>query len=56
MRTLWRETHYGFVRDNGHAFLVAHAGGFTAQICVRAEFRHLYHHARLMIRLEEKTG
>ena len=26
----WRETHYGFTRDNGHFFGREVAGGFTA--------------------------
>lgn len=51
----WRETHYGFIRDNGHAFLADHAGDFTAQIRVQAKFSHLYDQAGLMIRLDDRN-
>ena len=30
----WRETHYGFTRDNGHLFGFPVVGAFTAQLRV----------------------
>ena len=38
----WRETHYGFVRDNGHFFGLEVSGGFTATLRVRAQYETLY--------------
>jgi regulation of enolase protein 1 (concanavalin A-like superfamily) len=56
----WRETHYGFVRDNGHFLRSIAKGDFTAEIRFRAVYNHLYDQAGLMIRLDErhwvKTG
>jgi regulation of enolase protein 1 (concanavalin A-like superfamily) len=56
----WRETHYGFVRDNGHFYAFQADGDFTAQVRVQAHFEHLYDQAGLMVRLDErrwvKTG
>ena len=56
----WRETHYGFVRDNGHFYAFQTDGDFTAQVRVQAHFEHLYDQAGLMVRLDErrwvKTG
>jgi regulation of enolase protein 1 (concanavalin A-like superfamily) len=51
----WRETHYGFVRDNGHFLGVKVTGGFTAQVRINADFRELYDQAGLMVRLDERT-
>lgn len=48
----WRETHYGFIHDNGH-FLGFHAGdAFTAQVRVRAHYQALYDQAGLMVRVD----
>jgi regulation of enolase protein 1 (concanavalin A-like superfamily) len=56
----WRETLYGFTRDNGHFLGVATAGDFTAQLRVRADYDQLYDQAGLMVRLDAqhwvKTG
>ena len=56
----WRETLYGFTRDNGHFLGVPTAGEFTAQVRVRADYDQLYDQAGLMVRLDEqhwvKTG
>ena len=49
----WRETHYGFVRDNGHLFACEAAGDFTAQLRVRARYEALYDQAGIMVRLDE---
>jgi hypothetical protein len=56
----WRETHYGFFRDDGHLFFEEANGDFTAQVPVSGEYRELYDQAGLMLRLDErhwiKTG
>lgn len=49
----WRETHYGFVRDNGHFLFVQTPGEFTAQVKVQGAFSHLYDQAGLMVRIDE---
>lgn len=50
----WRETHYGFIRDNGH-FLAFQAGdAFTAELRVRSHFKALYDQAGLMVRIDER--
>lgn len=49
----WRRTHYGFERDSGHFFFRELAGGFTAQVRVRARFEALYDQAGLMVRVDE---
>lgn len=49
----WRETHYGFTRDNGHFLGFEVAGPFTAQLRVRARYEALYDQAGIMVRLDE---
>lgn len=49
----WRETHYGFVRDNGHFLFVQTPGEFTAQVKIQGGFAHLYDQAGLMVRVDE---
>ena len=51
----WRHTFYGFVRDNGHAFLRPVSGDFTASAIVTGEYEHLYDQAGLMLRIDEKN-
>lgn len=51
----WRETHYGFTRDNGHFLGCAVAGDFTAQLRVRARYDALYDQAGIMVRLDERN-
>jgi Protein of unknown function (DUF1349) len=34
----WRETHYGFNRDNGHFFNCETNGDFTAELRVQAQY------------------
>ena len=48
----WRETHYGFTRDNGHFFAYATDGDFTADIKVEGEYRELYDQAGIMVRID----
>ena len=50
----WRETHYGFVRDNGHFFYTEVEGDFSAGVTFDAQFEHLYDQAGLMLRLDER--
>jgi uncharacterized protein len=56
----WRNTHYGFVRDNGHFLGFEASSSFTATVRVTGKFENLYDQAGLMIRLDEtrwvKTG
>lgn len=51
----WRETHYGFVRDNGHFLGKAIKGDCTVQIRFRAVYSSLYDQAGLMVRMDEKN-
>lgn len=48
----WRETHYGFTRDNGHFLALATAGDFTAQVRICASYQQLYDQAGIMVRLD----
>lgn len=56
----WRVTHYGFTRDNGHAYLDRADGDFVAHVKFTGDYEELYDQAGLMIRLDEqnwiKTG
>src|SRR4051794_7783549 len=51
----WRKTHYGFIRDNGHFYYQTISGNFTASVKLTGQYRDLYDHAGLMIRLDEMT-
>ncbi len=48
----WRQTHYGFIRDNGHHFGARRLGDFVAQVEVNADYRSQYDQAGLMVRLD----
>lgn len=50
----WRETQYGFIHDDGHAFLSEAPDEFTATVRVRGEYRELYDQAGLMLRADEQ--
>jgi uncharacterized protein len=56
----WRQTHYGFIRDNGHFLAFEAEGDFTASLKVQGRFEQLYDQAGLMLRLDDerwiKTG
>lgn len=56
----WQKTHYGFVRDTGHALVRKVTGGFTATTSFAGEYTHLYDQAGLLLRIDEsnwiKTG
>ncbi len=49
----WRHTHYGFVRDTGHAWLTPVAGDFTASAGFTGAYSALYDQAGLMLRVDE---
>ncbi|MBD2678898.1 MULTISPECIES: DUF1349 domain-containing protein [Nostoc] len=49
----WRETHYGFIRDNGHFFYQKIQGDFIAEVKVTGQYQDLYDQAGLMVRLDE---
>ncbi|MBH8555694.1 DUF1349 domain-containing protein [Nostocaceae cyanobacterium CENA357] len=49
----WRETHYGFIRDNGHFFYQQVQGEFIVEVKVSGEYQELYDQAGLMVRLDE---
>jgi regulation of enolase protein 1 (concanavalin A-like superfamily) len=51
----WRHTFYGFVRDNGHAFLAPATGDFTASAIVVGDYEQLYDQAGLMLRIDERN-
>jgi len=48
----WRETHYGFIRDNGHFLAYATDGDFTAELKVRGNYTELYDQAGMMVRID----
>ena len=51
----WRRTHYGFVRDDGHARLTPAPGDFSATVAFRGDYATLYDQAGLMLRLDAAT-
>ncbi|KJC58386.1 regulation of enolase 1 [Bradyrhizobium sp. LTSPM299] len=48
----WRETHYGFNRDNGHFLGFRTGEAFTAELRVQGDFRALYDQAGIMVRID----
>lgn len=51
----WRETHYGFIRDDGHFRHVSALSDFNAEVAYRGDYRELYDQAGLMLRLDERN-
>lgn len=49
----WRETFYGFTRDNGHFFYEKIQGDFVVDVKVSGEYRDLYDQGGIMVRLDE---
>ncbi|MBZ9676474.1 DUF1349 domain-containing protein [Mesorhizobium sp. ES1-1] len=49
----WRETFYGFWRDDGHFLHRPVEGDFTAEVTVDGRYETLYDQAGLMVRLSE---
>ena len=50
----WRQTHYGFVRDDGHLRYAFASGDFTAVVTVSGDYETLYDQAGLMLRFDER--
>ena len=50
----WRETYYGFVRDDGHLRFARVSGDFSAEATVAGDYRELYDQAGLMLRVDER--
>lgn len=46
----WRETHYGFIRDDGHFRHVGAEGDFSATVAFDGAYHALYDQAGLMLR------
>jgi len=51
----WRETFYGFIRDNGHFLYKEIKDDFTVCVTFAGEYKALYDQAGLMIRVDEKN-
>lgn len=51
----WRTTHYGFVHDNGPFRYQEQAGNFEVKVCITGKYHELYHHAGLMIRMDDRN-
>ncbi len=51
----WRHTHYGFVRDDGHARLTPAEGDFAAVVAFKGDYETLYDQAGMMLRLDAET-
>ena len=49
----WRETFYGFWRDNGHFLYRPVEGDFSAEVTVKGDYKVIYDQAGLMLRLSE---
>ncbi len=49
----WRQTHYGFIRDNGNFFYHPVKGNFIVEVKVSGEYQELYDQAGIMVRLDE---
>lgn len=49
----WRQTHYGFIRDNGNFFYQQVKGDFIVEVKVSGEYQELYDQAGIMVRLDE---
>lgn len=51
----WRETHYGFIHDNGHHRYQTVEGDFTASVRFAGQYEALYDQAGLMIRVDDRN-
>jgi len=50
----WRNTHYEFVRDNGHFWQLPASKMFTATLTFDGDYEALYDQAGLMLRVDQK--
>lgn len=48
----WRETHYGFWRDNGHFWQLSAPREFTTTLVFEGDYETLYDQAGLMLRID----
>ena len=48
----WRETHYGFIRDDGHLYFETTEADFTVSVTVAGAYHTLYDQAGLMMRID----
>jgi regulation of enolase protein 1 (concanavalin A-like superfamily) len=51
----WRTTHYGFIRDDGHAYYDMLEGNFTLDVRFIGQYRDLYDQAGLMLRVDAEN-
>lgn len=51
----WRETFYGYVRDDGHVFGRDVEGDFTVQVTFSGDYEVLYDQLGLMTRVDERN-
>ncbi|NYI07605.1 DUF1349 domain-containing protein [Allostreptomyces psammosilenae] len=51
----WRTTHYGFVRDTGHALLREVSGAFRMTVTFRGDYREQYDQAGLLLRIDDRN-
>lgn len=51
----WVATHYGFVRDTGHALLRPVPGAFRMRVSFEGAYREQYDQAGLLLRLDDRT-
>jgi regulation of enolase protein 1 (concanavalin A-like superfamily) len=54
-KDFWRETHYGFIRDDGHFSFERARADFTAEVTVTGAYQALYDQAGLMLRTDERN-
>jgi regulation of enolase protein 1 (concanavalin A-like superfamily) len=51
----WRETHYGFIRDDGHVRYTEATDDFTATVEFNGHYEALYDQAGMMLRLDARN-
>ena len=51
----WQRTHYGFMRDDGHALLRSFSGDFTIETSVQFRPKHRYDQCGLMVRFDDEN-
>jgi regulation of enolase protein 1 (concanavalin A-like superfamily) len=51
----WRQTHYGFIRDDGHVRFRTVEGDFTAELSFSGAYHELYDQAGMMLRIDERN-
>jgi regulation of enolase protein 1 (concanavalin A-like superfamily) len=51
----WRQTHYGFSRDNGHFYYQVASGDFQLDVQVRGRYAAPRDQAGLMLRIDDRN-